>query len=68
MTTIISLNRFSLTPGFSPMVVEKMNGETVSTVSLVTRKAVETAHCLAALNTGLKPGVNESRSASFFCQ
>jgi 7-carboxy-7-deazaguanine synthase len=49
----------SLTPGFSPVLDDRQRAETVSTVSggLETAKAVEQQ---AALNTGLKPGVNES--------
>ncbi len=53
----------SLTPGFSP-VTGGRRAETVSTVSGA-RQAVETAGTsLLSVNTGLKPGVNESRKES----
>jgi len=54
----------SLTPGSSPVTVDRQAAETVSTVSgeRQTAKAVENK--TAALSTGLKPGVNENGQLS----
>jgi len=55
--------RISLTPGFSPVAVDRQTAETVSTVSGgQTAKAVEKE--TGSLGTGLKPGVNENSPLS----
>jgi hypothetical protein len=67
MTTIISTNRFLLTPGCSPV----RDGGVKSAVSTASRAAGETVETVLAsvcpLNTGLKPGANENCFAPHFC-
>jgi hypothetical protein len=72
LTTIREANSFietriigdllSLAPGFSPVVVDGLANQPFQRFSHV-RQAVETAFCLATLNTPLKRGANKTLSA-----